>query len=43
MKQEIISLKKYTKNELASEKHKKACASLNYIKHFVILAFAITR
>ena len=30
-------------NELMSEKHKKACTSLNYIKHFLILASAITR
>ena len=25
-----------------SRKHKKACATLNYIDHFLILAFAIT-
>ena len=36
-------VKKIDQNELMSEKHKKACASLNYIKHFLILASAITR
>ena len=30
-------------NELMSKKHKKACATLNYIEHFLILASAITK
>ena len=29
-------------NELMSKKHKKVCASLNYIEHFLILASTIT-
>ena len=29
-------------NELMSGKHKKACTTLNYIKHFFILASTIT-
>ena len=30
-------------NELMSRKHKKVCTTLNYIKHFLILASTITR
>ena len=30
------------KNELMSRKHKKICITLNYIKHFLILASIIT-
>ena len=29
-------------NELMCNKHKKVCATLNYIEHFLILGFAIT-
>ena len=29
-------------NELMSKKHKKVCTTLNYIKHFLILASTIT-
>ena len=29
-------------NELMSKKQKKVCTTLNYIEHFLILAFAIT-
>ena len=29
-------------NELVSRKHKKVCTTLNYIKHFLILASTIT-
>ena len=35
-------IEKVKENELMSKKHKKVCASLNYIKHFLILASAIT-
>ena len=28
--------------ELMSKKHKKVCTNLNYIEHFIILAFTIT-
>ena len=42
MTQQNISLKKYKKNELMSKKHKKVCITLNYIEHFLILAFIIT-
>ena len=30
----IISLKKISENELLSNRHKKVCRVLNYIKHF---------
>ena len=30
MKQEIIPLKKYSKNKLMSKKHKRVCTTLNY-------------
>ena len=42
MTQQNISLKKYKKNELMSKKHKKVCITLNYIEHFLVLAFIIT-
>ena len=29
-------------NELMSNKHKRACMTINYIEHFLILAFTIT-
>ena len=29
-------------NELMTRKHKKACTTLNFIEHFLILAFPIT-
>ena len=29
-------------SELMSKKHKKVCTTLNYIEHFLILAFALT-
>ena len=29
-------------NKLMSRKYKKVCATLNYIEHFLILAFAVT-
>ena len=36
-------LEEIKKNELMSKKHKKICTTLNYIKHFLILASIITR
>ena len=30
------------RNEMMSKKHKKVCATLNYMKHFLILGSAIT-
>ena len=36
-------LKEIEQNELISRKHKKVCATLNYIEHFFILASTITR
>ena len=36
-------LEKIKQNELISKKHKKLCTTLNYIEHFLILAFTITR
>ena len=43
MKQDIIYfLEKREQNELMSRKHKTGCATLNYIEHFLILAFKIT-
>ena len=35
-------LEEIEQNELMSRKHKKVCATLNYIEHFLILAFPIT-
>ena len=35
-------IEKINRNELTSKKHKKVCAILNYIEHFLILASAIT-
>ena len=45
MKQEIIFtifLKEMEQNYLMGRKHKKVCATLNYIEHFLILDSAIT-
>ena len=36
-------LEETEEKELMSRKHKKVCTNLNYIKHFLILASAITR
>ena len=35
-------LKEIEQNALMSEKHKKVCTTLNYIEHFLILAFTIS-
>ena len=35
-------LEEIKQNELMSRKHKKVCTTLNYIKHFLILASTIT-
>ena len=35
-------LEEIRRNELMSKKDKKACTTLNYIQHFLILAFIIT-
>ena len=35
-------IEKINRNELQSKKHKKVCITLNYIEHFLILAFTIT-
>ena len=35
-------LEEKVQNELMSRKHKKVCTTLNYIEHFLILAFTIT-
>ena len=35
-------LEEIKQNELMSRKHKKVCATLNYIKHFLSLASTIT-
>ena len=35
-------LEEIEQNKLMSRKHKKVCTSLNYIKHFLILASSIT-
>ena len=35
-------LEEIKQNELMSKKHKKVCTTLNYIEHFLILAFTIT-
>ena len=34
-------LEEIKQNELMSKKHKKVCKTLNYIEHFLILAFTI--
>ena len=34
-------LEEIEQNELMSKKHKKVCTALNYIEHFLILAFTI--
>ena len=36
-------LEEIKQNELISRKHKKVCTTLNYSKHFLILASTITR
>ena len=36
-------IKQIEQNELMSEKHKKVCTTLDYIKHFLILASTVTR
>ena len=35
-------LEEVMQNELMTRKHKKACTTLNFIEHFLILAFPIT-
>ena len=35
-------LEEKKQNDLMSRKHKKVCATLNYIEHFLILASAIS-
>ena len=35
-------IEEINQNELMSKKHKKICTTLNYIKHFLILASKIT-
>ena len=35
-------LEEIKKNEITGKKHKKVCTTLNYIKHFLILASTIT-
>ena len=35
-------IKEIKQNELMSKKHKKICTTLDYIKHFLILASSIT-
>ena len=35
-------IKKTDQNELMSKKHKKVCATLNYIKQFLVLVSAVT-
>ena len=35
-------IEEINRNELMSKKHKKVCITLNYIEHFLILAFIIT-
>ena len=36
-------LEETEQNEMISRKHKKVCTTVNYIKHFLILASAMTR
>ena len=35
-------IEEINRNELMSKKHKKVCATINYIEHFLILGSAIT-
>ena len=35
-------LEEIKQNELMSRKHKKVCTTLNYVKHFLILASVVT-
>ena len=35
-------IQEISRNELISKKHKKVCTTLNYIEHFLIIAFTIT-
>ena len=35
-------IEEINRNELMSKKHKKVCTTLNYIEHFLILAYTIT-
>ena len=35
-------IKEIVKNELMSNKHKMACTTLNYMEHFLSIAFAVT-
>ena len=35
-------LEETEQNELMSRKHKKVCTTLNYIEHFLTLAFTVT-
>ena len=35
-------IEEINRNELISKKHKKVCTTINYIKHFLILASTIT-
>ena len=47
MLKKIKQVKKYLieeidQNKLISDKHKKVCKTLNYIDHFLILAFVVT-
>ena len=36
------SIEEISRNELMNKKHRKVCITLNYIEHFLILAFTIT-
>ena len=36
------SIEEINRNELMRKMHKKVCTTLNYIEHFLILAFKIT-
>ena len=36
------SIEEINRNELMRKMHKKVCTTLNYIEHFLILAFTIT-
>ena len=42
MKQEIVFVEEIKQNELMSKKYKKVYTTLNYIKHFLILASTVT-
>ena len=35
-------IEEINQNELISKKHKMICATLNYIEHFLVVAFTIT-